>query len=73
MRKTISAKEQKRLFSDILTRHENLECADCGAKGPCWVSLDFGTVVCIKCSGKPQKALIDLRRAQETRNAHHQD
>jgi DNA-directed RNA polymerase subunit RPC12/RpoP len=36
----------------ILKRTENLECADCGAKGPRWVSLDFGVFICMNCAGK---------------------
>ncbi|KAG5189290.1 hypothetical protein JKP88DRAFT_267368 [Tribonema minus] len=29
----------------------NTTCADCGAAGPDWVSLNLGVVVCIGCSG----------------------
>ncbi|CAM9403670.1 unnamed protein product [Chrysoparadoxa australica] len=29
----------------------NKECADCGASGPQWVSLNLGVLICIGCSG----------------------
>eukprot|EP00002_Diphylleia_rotans_P021723 TRINITY_DN4236_c0_g1_i2.p1 TRINITY_DN4236_c0_g1~~TRINITY_DN4236_c0_g1_i2.p1 ORF type:complete len:982 (+),score=173.60 TRINITY_DN4236_c0_g1_i2:43-2988(+) len=37
----------------ILWAHEsaNMECADCGASDPDWVSINLGCLVCIECSG----------------------
>lgn len=29
----------------------NATCADCGAPGPDWCSLNLGVVICIQCSG----------------------
>ena len=34
---------------DIMT--SNPTCADCGASGPDWCSLNLGVVICIQCSG----------------------
>lgn len=47
----LSEKVQELVFDKILSRPENLSCADCSAKGPRWVSLDFGVFVCMRCSG----------------------
>lgn len=32
-------------------RSKNTACADCGAKRPAWVSLNWGVLLCINCSG----------------------
>lgn len=29
----------------------NEKCADCGANGPDWASLNLGILICIECSG----------------------
>ena len=29
----------------------NEKCADCGAPGPDWASLNLGILICIECSG----------------------
>lgn len=47
----LSEKIQELVFDKILSRQENLSCADCSAKGPRWVSIDFGVFICMKCSG----------------------
>ncbi len=47
----VSEKAQERLFNAILKRSDNQECADCSAKGPRWVSLDFGVFICMNCAG----------------------
>ncbi|XP_024021117.1 probable ADP-ribosylation factor GTPase-activating protein AGD11 isoform X2 [Morus notabilis] len=41
---------QERLDS-FLDQSGNRQCADCGSPDPKWVSITFGVVICIKCSG----------------------
>ena len=44
------------LSGDALVEHlqrvpGNMACADCGAAGPDWASLNLGVLLCIECSG----------------------
>lgn len=39
------------LLKSILDRPENSNCADCGAKMPSWCCINWGTCICIHCSG----------------------
>lgn len=38
-------------FDDILSTNGNSFCVDCNDPHPDWVSLGFGTVVCLNCAG----------------------
>jgi len=53
MQEKLSEKVQERVFGALLRRPENLECADCTSKGPCWVSIDYGVFICMNCAGSP--------------------
>jgi len=44
-------KMQEALFTEILNRPENYQCADCTNKKPTWASINFGVFLCIRCSG----------------------
>lgn len=39
---------------------ENKHCADCGQRGPSWMSIAYGVLVCLRCSGKIFEFLIPL-------------
>ena len=47
----ISQKEQDKRFAKILNKRENIYCADCESNNPRWVSIDFGVIICMNCSG----------------------
>ncbi|KAL5570505.1 hypothetical protein UlMin_027080 [Ulmus minor] len=38
-------------LENFLDRFGNEFCADCGSPDPKWVSINFGVLICIKCSG----------------------
>eukprot|EP01017_Pseudomicrothorax_dubius_P044198 TRINITY_DN7450_c0_g1_i1.p1 TRINITY_DN7450_c0_g1~~TRINITY_DN7450_c0_g1_i1.p1 ORF type:complete len:362 (-),score=61.67 TRINITY_DN7450_c0_g1_i1:154-1239(-) len=52
MKEHLPEKLQDSIMSKLLGRPENQICADCHAKGPRWVSLDFGVFICLNCSGQ---------------------
>ncbi len=44
-------KDYKSKVSDISKKDENLRCIDCNAMYPKWVSIYYGTFMCLECAG----------------------
>lgn len=38
-------------FQELLSTNSNSMCIDCGSVDCSWVSLGFGTILCLKCAG----------------------
>lgn len=66
-REVISEKVQEAIFNDVLSRVENRECADCKNKSPTWASIDFGVLVCIRCSGFHRNLGPSITRVRSTK------
>lgn len=52
MKDTLPEKVQEQIVNKLLSRGANARCADCLAKSPCWISMDFGVFICLNCSGQ---------------------
>lgn len=48
----LDSKETQELLNKIYAHDPlNKECVDCGEKNPTWISINFGSIMCLECSG----------------------
>lgn len=52
------------LLKTILDRPENRNCADCGAKMPSWCCINWGTCICIHCSGAHRSLTTSISKVR---------
>lgn len=67
MRKVLSEETQAAVFSRILERPENQNCADCRSSRPNWYSLNFGAIICYNCSGEHRNLGLHVTRVISTK------
>ena len=46
------ADAHRRTLAALLREEPNRRCAECGARGPTWASVNLGVFVCLNCSGE---------------------
>jgi len=44
--------KQTKLMEARIKDPDNTFCADCGQRGPQWISISYGVLICLRCSGK---------------------
>ncbi|XP_060774797.1 arf-GAP with dual PH domain-containing protein 1 isoform X1 [Neoarius graeffei] len=61
-----------RALKDIIKRHGNGTCADCGAPDPEWGSCSLGVFICLICSGI-HRNIPDIGKVKSVRLSHWED
>lgn len=59
-------KDYKGHVVKLSKQEDNTTCIDCGAKGPKWVSLYYGTFMCLDCAGVHRSLGIYLESIRST-------
>ena len=49
------ADAHRRTLAALLREEPNRRCAECGARGPTWASVNLGVFVCLNCSGERER------------------
>ena len=55
-----------KIIQELLSLPENQACADCGAKGPKWASVNIGCFLCIRCGGLHRKMGTHISKIKST-------
>ena len=56
----------KKAVEDICKEPANSECADCGANGTRWATVNHGQFVCIRCSGIHRSLGVHISKVKST-------
>ena len=67
MQSTVNDQIKNKLFDLILQKNDNQSCADCETKHPTWASIDFGVLICLKCSGAHRNLGPIITRVRSTK------
>ena len=53
-----------KILEQLLKREENKQCADCMSNQPRWASTNFGSFVCLRCSGFHRNLQVHITKVR---------